>query len=258
MRAFAALVRGVVAGEFSDGAAPLAEAAYRESLDRFRAVGDRWAVVFGLSCLVMVLMNRGAFAEGFQAVSEARRVAAELGEPETVLVPMSALLQAARLKVRLGDLAGARADLELIRTPEFELDRARVALAHGEVAYFNGDFEEAVALYRQALHTTENSPANQFRATVHAGLGLALTRLGNLGEAGEEHRKALDVVGRSADGPARAMVLEWYADWLFAQGDPRGAGEVLDEAERLRGGPSSDPAVVQLRDGVRAEVGVDR
>ncbi|MGW6931723.1 BTAD domain-containing putative transcriptional regulator [Lentzea sp. NPDC054927] len=258
MRAFSALIRGVVAGEFSDGAAPRAEAAYREALERFRAVGDRWAVVFGLSCLVMVLMNRGAFAEGFQAVSEARQVAAELGEPDTVLVPMSVLMQTARIKLRLGDLAGARADLELVPPPQLELDRARIAQAYGEVAYFHGDFEEAVQLYQQALTGTEGSPASQFKATVHAGLGLALTRLGRLHQAGEEHEKALDTVKESADGPARAMVLEWYADWLLAQGDPVSAGNALDEAERLRGGPSSDPMVVQLRDRIRAEVGVDR
>jgi tetratricopeptide (TPR) repeat protein len=258
MRAFSALVRGVVAGEFSEGSAPAAEACYRQALDRFRAVGDRWAVVFGLSCLVMVLINRGAFAEGFKAVSEARAVAAELGDPETVLVPMSVLMQAARIKVRIGDLAGARADLELAGSSRLDLDRGRVAQAYGEVAYFDGDFEQAVALYRQALDTTADSSAHQFRATVHAGLGLALTRLGHLGEAGEEHRKALATVRKSADGPARAMVLEQYADWVLAQGDPRGAREALDEAERLRGGPSSDPAVVQLRDRVRAEVGVDR
>ncbi|GGU34298.1 BTAD domain-containing putative transcriptional regulator [Lentzea flava] len=258
MRAFAALIRGVVAGEFSEGAAPRAEAAYREALERFRAVGDRWAVVFGLSCLVMVLINRGAFAEGFEAVSEARQVAEELGEPESVLVPMSVLVQTARLKIRIGDLDGAREELAGVPASTVGLDRGRVAQAYGEVAYFNGDFEDAVALYQQALHATEGSQANQFRATVHAGLGLALTRLGQLGRAGEEHRKALDTVSRSADGPARATVLETYADWLLAQGDPRSAGEALDEAERLRGGPSSDPAVVQLRDRVRAEVGVDR
>lgn len=257
MRAFSVLISGIVAGEFSEGSAPVAEAAYREALQGFRAVGDRWAVVFGLSCLVMVLVNRGAFAEAFKAVSEARQVAAELGEPESVLVPMSVLMQAARIKVRIGDLAGARADLELVPASPLDLDQARVALAHGEVAYFSGDFEQAVRLYRQALDTTDEQ-ANQFRATVHAGLGLALTRLGHLGEAGEEHRKALDTVNKSADGPARAMVLEQYADWLLAQGDSRGAEEALDEAERLRGGASSDPAVVKLRDRVRAEVVVDR
>jgi predicted ATPase/DNA-binding SARP family transcriptional activator len=258
MRAFAALIRGVVAGEFSDGSAPVAEAAYREALDRFREVGDRWAVVFGLSCLVMVLINRGAFAEGFQAVSEARKVAEELGEPESVLVPMSVLVQTARLKIRIGDLRGAREDLGRVPAPQLDLDRGRIAQAFGEVAYFGGDFEEAVALYRQALHATEGSNASQFRAAVHAGLGLALTRLGQIHEAGEEHEKALDTVKESADGPARATVLEQYADWLLAQGDPASAGNALDEAERLRGGPSSDPAVVQLRDRVRTEVGVDR
>ncbi|MET8758646.1 BTAD domain-containing putative transcriptional regulator [Lentzea sp. NPDC004782] len=257
MRAFSALLRGVVAGEFSDGAAPVAEGWYRRALEGFRAVGDRWAIVFGLSCLVMVLINRGAFAEGFKAVSEAREVAEELGEPESVLVPMSVLMQTARLKIRIGDLDGAREDL--MRVPvSAGLDRARVLQVHGEMAYFSGDFEQAVALYRQALHATADSLATQFRATVHAGLGLALTRLGHLGEAGDEHRRALDTVSVSADGPARAIVLERYADWLCAQGDPRSAGEALDEAERLRGGPSSDPSVVQLRDRVRAEVGVDR
>ncbi|MFS8098716.1 tetratricopeptide repeat protein [Lentzea alba] len=100
--------------------------------------------------------------------------------------------------------------------------------------------------------------ARQFRAAVHSGLGLALTRLGQLEKAGEEHEKALDTVKESADGPARATVLELYADWLLVQGDPTSAGNAVDEAERLRGGPSSDPAVVQLRDRVRAEVGVDR
>ena len=257
MRAFSALVRGVVAGEFSEGAAPEAEAQYRRALEGFRGVGDRWAVVFGLSCLVMVLINRGAFAEGVRAVSEARRVVEELGESENVLVPMSVLVQAARLKIRIGDLDGARDDLGRVPAARFELDRGRIAQAHGEIAFFGGDFQEAVRLYRQALATTAGSMADQFKATVHAGLGLALTRLGDLEAAGREHQRALDAVGRSADGPARASVLEWHADWLLAQGDPRGAGNALDEAQRLRGGPSSDPAVVQLRDRVRAEVGVD-
>lgn len=258
MRAFSALVRGLVAGEFSEGAAPRAEAQYRLALGGFRAAGDRWAVVFCLSCLVMVLINRGAFAEGAQAVSEARQVAAELGEPESMLVPMSVLVQAARLKIRTGDLAGARDDLARVPWPSSDLDRGRIAQAHGEIAYRSGDFEDAVRLYRQALDATVDSPASQFRANVHAGLGLALTRLGHLDEAGEEHGRAREAISRSADGPARATVLEWYADWLLAQGDPAGAGHALDEAERLRGGPSGDPAVVQLRDRVRAEVGVDR
>ncbi|MEV6239454.1 BTAD domain-containing putative transcriptional regulator [Lentzea sp. NPDC051838] len=258
MRAFSALLRGIVAGEFSDGSAPEAEAGYRKALERFRAVGDRWAVVFGLSCLVMVLINRGAYAEGFQAVSEARRVAEELGEPESVLVPMSVLVQTARLKIRMGDLDGAREELGRVRASSLDLDRGRVLQVNGELAYFDGDFRQAVTLFRQALDTTVGSRAGQFRATVHAGLGLALTRLGHLEEAGQEHREALEAVKESADGPAHAMILEWYADWLLAQGDPRSAGEALDKAEKLRGGPSSDPAVVQLRDRVRAEVGVDR
>ncbi len=247
MRAFAALVRGVVAGEFSIGDAPKAEAEYRQALDRFRAVGDRWAVVFGLSCLVMALINRGAFAEGFEAVSEARAVAAELGDPEDVLVPMSVLVQTARLRTRIGDFAGARRDLESVHPAGYDLERGRLAQAHGEVAYWSGDFEEAVALYRRALDATADSAAHQFRATVHAGLGLALTRLGHLEEAGREHADALSTVAKSADGPARASVLEWYADWLLVQGDARGATAALDEAEKLRGGPSSDPAVVELR-----------
>ncbi|MET9230749.1 BTAD domain-containing putative transcriptional regulator [Lentzea sp. NPDC003310] len=258
MRAFASLVRGVVAGEFSDGRAPEAEAAYREAIGRFRAVGDRWAVVFGLSCLVMVLINRGAFAEGFAAASEAQEVAAQLGDPESVLVPMSVLVQTARLKIRTGDLDGARADLAKVSVPPLGLDRGRVSLARGEVAYFSGDFEEAVALYRRALADTADTEAKQFRASVHAGLGLALTRLGRPQEAGEEYERALSTAAASADGPARAHVLERYADWLFAQGDAPGAAAALDEAEALRGGPSSDPAVVQLRDGIRAEIGVDR
>ncbi|GGN01354.1 hypothetical protein GCM10011609_44920 [Lentzea pudingi] len=258
MRAFSALIRGVVAGEFSEGAAPRAEAEYRRALERFRAVGDRWAVVFGLSCLVMVLVNRGAFAEGFRAVSEAREVAEQLGEPEAMLVPMSVLVQTARIKIRIGDLAGARDELARMAASPTDVDQGRIAQAHGEVAYFSGDFEQAVELYRAALDTAAGFPSSQFRATVHAGLGLALTRLGRVDEAGEEHVKALAAVERTADGPARALVLEHFADWLAAQGDPRRAGEALAEAERLRGGPSSDPAVVQLRDRVRAEVGVDR
>jgi tetratricopeptide (TPR) repeat protein len=214
-------------------------------------------VVFGLSCLVMVLINRGAFAEGFEAVSQARRVAAELGDPESVLVPMSVLVQTARLKVRIGDLAGAREDLARAH-PRSGLDVGRVAQAHAEVAYYGGDFEEAARLYRRALDVTQDSQAFQFTATVHAGLGLALTRMGELDQAGEHHARALETVARSADGPARATVLEAYAGWVLAQGDPRRAEAALDEAERLRGGPSSDPAVVQLRDRCRAEVGVDR
>ncbi|WP_237048505.1 AfsR/SARP family transcriptional regulator [Lentzea guizhouensis] len=257
MRAFSALIRGVVAGEFSEGAAPAAERAYTEALRGFRAVGDRWAVVFGLSCLVMVLINRGAFAEGFRAVSEARQVAAELGDPESVLVPMSVLVQTARLKVRTGDLAGAREDLAQVH-PVHDLDQGRVAQAYGEVAYFSGDFEEAVRLYQRALDATVDSQAFQFRASVHAALGLALTRLGHLDQAGEQHARALETVEKSADGPARAGVLELYAGWVLTQGDPARAAAALDEAERLRGCPSSDPAVVQLRDRCRAEVGVDR
>ncbi|MFI6094106.1 BTAD domain-containing putative transcriptional regulator [Lentzea sp. NPDC051213] len=247
MRAFSALIRGVVAGEFSEGSAPLAEAAYRRAIERFRAVGDRWAVVFGLSCLVMVLITRGGFAEGFKAVSEARAVAAELGDPETVLVPMSVLVLTARLRIRTGDFDGALRDLALVPPPTIDLDRGRLAQAHGEMAYWKGDFEEAVALYRQALDATVGSPASQFRATVHAGLGLALTRLGHLEEAGREHADAMRTVENSADGPARAIVMEFYADWLLAQGEQRLALATLDEAERLRGGPSDDPVVVELR-----------
>ncbi|WP_235922007.1 BTAD domain-containing putative transcriptional regulator [Lentzea tibetensis] len=253
---FAALLRGVIAGEFSAGSAHYAEEMYEDALLEFQAVGDRWAIVYALSCLAMVLTNRGAFADALSALEQAGSIAAELGD---VLVPMSLLVQTARLRARTGDLAGARADLDRAGPPFDALERARIAQARADIAYFSGDLTAAAMLYRAALAVDVHVAAHQFRATLHTGLALALTRLGDLDTARAEHSTALEVVSASADGPARALVWEGYADWLGATGDLPGALAALRKAESLRGANlSSDPAVVALRGRCEAEVVADR
>ncbi|WP_285753440.1 BTAD domain-containing putative transcriptional regulator [Lentzea sp. NBRC 105346] len=255
MRGFSALLQGVVAGEFSAGSAHYAEEMYEDALDAFREIGDRWAISFALSCLALVLINRGAFAEALSTLEEARTIAASLGE---VLVPMSLLVQTSRLRARLGDFDGARADLDRAGAPADTLERARMAQARADIAYFSGDFAAAESLYRATLAVEVMEQVYQFRSTVHTGLALTLTRLGRLDEARAAHTDALNVVSSSADGPARALVWEGYADWLGATGDFAGALRALDKAVELRGAiPNSDPAVVALRDRCLAEVGVD-
>jgi predicted ATPase/DNA-binding SARP family transcriptional activator len=251
LRSAGELLRGVAAFEFSAGHAEEAERHYRTSLVGFRDIGDRWALVLTNTFLSIVLANRGEFAEALAVLLRARAFAEELGEPEDILVPLTLLVQLARLRARVGDHAGAQEDLT--RAQRFAegrgdpLELARVRLAWGELAYYRGDVAEAAARYRAALALAPSDAPPQFHATLHSGLGLSETRLGNTELAGELHHRALEIVATSQDGPARASVLEGLADWHRDRGDRAGTAAALAAARAARGAVgNSDPAVVAL------------
>ncbi|MCK2221464.1 winged helix-turn-helix domain-containing protein [Actinomadura sp. ATCC 31491] len=190
----------------------------------FREVGDRWGLTEALLALAAARASRGAptgdlIAETWSLTS--RWVAAD----EAV----STLVRLAELRIRSGDLDGAREDLARARaTMDDEVSPlTRLQLGMAEAAYDErrGDLPGALARYRDLFDVlAEGPPIAQFAAALLTAHGRALARAGHLEQALGRHRRALDALGATApDRPLLAAVLSGFALAALAGGDPERA-----------------------------------
>ncbi|MDN3356912.1 BTAD domain-containing putative transcriptional regulator [Actinomadura sp. DC4] len=261
LRAMAAMAYGLVQFEYTPGGAGRAEEHLSRALDGFVAVGDRWGEAVCLFALGLVLANRGSWADTVRVLERARSRAAEVGGVEEIPAPMMLLVQLGQARLRAGEVAGARADLEqALANAERGVDPvapARVRHALGDLAYAAGDLPAAAAHLRAALTVTpdDGAPA-QFLALAHLSAARAEAALGDHDRAAELRERSLTLIAGTGDNVARATVLEGVAEFLP---DSEDAVALLGAARTLRGiEDTNDPAVRALLDRCRADLGEER
>ncbi len=176
--------------------------------------------------------------------------------------------EVARTLTLLGDLAMLRDDIDTaaelyeqahgIRTeclpedhPERATgfsDRARVALARNDYATAATELRAALAIHERAGTATHS------RAAALQNLGVALAHLGEHAEAERHYRKAYELHLRlgGESKPPVADCLQNLALMRAAQGDPRGAIELHEQALALRSKYRPD----QLRDLLASHSGI--
>jgi predicted ATPase/DNA-binding SARP family transcriptional activator len=224
------LLHGYIASELSDGGVPKAEGHFTRAATAFREVGDHVGLAYTLMFLSISLASHGETAAALESSTEALALG--------IRVPAMLQVHSALLQARTGDVDGARRVLERAeqRTPEDDpvsLTRIRNALA--ELARLDGKLAEAVAWHRSALAVEISDAPNQFLALARTNYALTLAALGDQAEAGRQHEIAVELVMRTKDAPARAVVLRAQADWFEQGGDRDRAAALRARAAELLG-----------------------
>jgi predicted ATPase/DNA-binding SARP family transcriptional activator len=211
----------------------------------FQTIGDRWGMVLCLSGMAEVAMAQGHPDEALRILTEARgHAAAGLHGNFSDMM----LIMMGKAKARLGDVDGARADLErgmriAARIGELD-DEAHGQLALGQLACQAGDFGRARQHLERALEITEGHLRRPGMSVIgmsaYSKLGCLEEQQGDLDAAAEWHAKAIGVAAESPEifvpaHPNLAEVVEGIAALAAARGQHSRAAELLGLAHTLHG-----------------------
>ncbi|WP_431923272.1 BTAD domain-containing putative transcriptional regulator [Nonomuraea jabiensis] len=190
------------------------------SVAGFRQLGDRWGLSEALLGLAEVRAARGAPADDL--IAETWSLTSRwVGSDEAI----STLLRLAELRLRTGDLDGAREDLDRARASvdgeTTAYTRLLLGLAEAAHACHLGDLDRGLEIYRGLFPVlAEAPPMAQLAAWLRTAYGRALARSGDLDAGLEQHRLALEVLGTtSPDRPLLSQVLAGFALAAQVEGD---------------------------------------
>ena len=255
-RAFAAFSRGQVAENVGDRERALAET--RTAHARFAALGERWGLGMAVSSLGDLENVAGDHAAAERAFDEAIALARELGNDDD---RPQFEAERARLWVRRGDVAAARAELRRILAlprlhPELVQNAHRIL---ADAARRAGDLAEARAELALADPGDDPGPGAPQRGAFHGLRGSAIAAASG-DEAAAEGLLAEAVAHavESADGPVTAVVAEAAAARACAAGDAATAAALLGVAVGQRGAlDMGEPDVRATLEAVRTALGPD-
>ncbi|MEV0384677.1 BTAD domain-containing putative transcriptional regulator [Nonomuraea sp. NPDC050643] len=234
------------------------EAELEAALAGFRTLGERWGISHCLTNLGDLLAWRGEFAGAVARYEESIAVAGDLVAMEDLWKPR---LMLAALRRRLGDLAGADADVAAVEADAERtgLPEALVTVAYtkAEFARWSGDRRAARAHLARVGELSRRIPLNwPFRAILldaHAHLD---TLDGDLASARARRAEALAWALRSHSAPIVGQVLVGVAGQALSQGAPHEAARLLAAADAVRGAPDlSLPDVARITAATRAALG---
>ncbi|MFI7134282.1 BTAD domain-containing putative transcriptional regulator [Nonomuraea sp. NPDC050153] len=218
------------------------------SVAGFRQLGDRWGLTEALLGLAEARAARGAPADDL--IAETWSLTSRwVGSDEAI----STLLRLAELRLRTGDLDGAREDLARARASMDGETTAftRLMLGLAEAAYVChlGDLDRGLEIYRGLFAVlAEAPPMVQLAASLRTAYGRALVRGGDLEAGLEQHRLALEVLGEtSPDRPLLSQVLAGFALAAQAAGDQERAAVLFGASSAVEPHDISPDAVEGAR-----------
>jgi predicted ATPase/DNA-binding SARP family transcriptional activator len=236
------LYRGFAAEVSGD--APAAAMHFAAARDGFAAVGDGWGLASAVRHLGSGLGLGGDHAAATAAIDQAIAFAEAVGSADD-----AAWMRTERgmIRLRAGDLAGARADLD--RAAAGHAVRSAMVLAFadaglGEICRHTGDPERARALLTAARRRLDETTGVPSRIRLLPLTGLA--RLAVSGGQRSEARGFLAEAFRLAlaaeppliqDRPSIAGATETLAELALAVGRPADAARLLGYAAAVRGAP---------------------
>ncbi|MFD8558681.1 BTAD domain-containing putative transcriptional regulator [Streptosporangium canum] len=209
-------------------------AAIAAALHAFEETGDRWWTAKTLYGLAQIHAIAGDHDQAITAYEHSIAIATDLGSQDEV----STRLGLATERMRAGDLAGARHDIETAERaawqrgqPVLEIDvlgcLAELYRRSGDVERADQELDRMEAIARKlplSAETTDNQ--------------LLPARVANLLTAGDAVRarellpRAVQAAQANMDTPAAAQLL---ARLLLLQGDPAGAATALGLSQAIRG-----------------------
>ena len=177
----------------------------------------------------------GALRLSFTMLSDARALASRAGAEESGLL----LLQQARIARTLGYLDNAEAlyvaAAEAGRAHGIALLTARATLARGVIARTRGNYPLARALFEAALREAERTGLDALAASAHEALMIATGNVGELDEALDHGRRALEAA--EADRDRHAGLVTNLARLAWGAGCELAALGGYLEAARLTNAP---------------------
>ena len=240
------LYRGFAAELHGD--VPAAAAAFAAARDAFSAIGDGWGVASAVRHLGAGHGLGGDHGAAIAALDHSIRFADAVGSEDD-----AAWMHAERgmVLLRAGDLAAARADLDLARTSGHALRSPMVTgvaeAMLGEVSRHAGEPAEARSLLTAARRRLDDvnevtGIPPRVRLLPLTGLARLAAAGGTLAEARALLAEALRLLWPAAplpiqDRPAIAAVAEALADLALADGRPADAARMLGYAAAVRGAP---------------------
>jgi ATP/maltotriose-dependent transcriptional regulator MalT len=251
-----------------------AEADCRDSLAAFRALGDGWGAASVLIQLAELAQLRGDYPTAVAALQDAATCGRELGTWGD-LSYIDGMLAAVRL--RMGDLDRARADLEQAERAQSERGGrlndagAWLALVRAELHWQSDDMAAAGRNCEKVLAWLDRKESpwwDGMRAQLEARLALVALRGGDRTRCRELLAAALGTAAAWVERPALAAVIDAIAALALRAGEPAGSREgavlaatLLGAAHTVRGafdeGSLDAPPARGAARGVLGEAGFD-
>ena len=236
------LCRGFAAETRGD--APAAATHFAAARDAFAAVGDGWGLSSAVRHLGSGLGLGGDHAAAIAALDQVIAFAEAIGSDDDAAW---ARAERGMVRLRAGDLAGARADLDVAAAGHAVRSAMVLAFtdaALGEVSRHSGDLDQARSLLtaaRRRLDETAGVPA-RVRLQPLTGLSRVAVSRGQLAEAREVLAEAFRLALAAEpplvqDRPSIATVTEALADLALADQRPADAARLLGYAAAIRGAP---------------------
>jgi len=226
------------------------------ALAEFRAIGERWGIIFALTELADRIATRGEFASACEHLGQAFAVAAEVGAGEDVVRIRS---RQAQLYWLLGDeesstaaMAEAQRYAERVAWPSA---LALLALAKAELARWSGDTEQARRQLGVATAMLDPEQA-LIRAVTHDLLGYLTD---SLDEAREHRAAAFQAASETGNASLIAKVLVGIADLALRGERYEQAAQLLAASAGVLGLPDrSQPDAARIERAARHRLGEPR
>ncbi|MFF4774111.1 BTAD domain-containing putative transcriptional regulator [Microtetraspora fusca] len=223
---------------FNSGRVPQGEADVAAALAGFRLAGDRWGIANSLSALAEAKVMRGDNAGAISIMREAIAYVDEIGASDDTPHMRSRLAMALNAA---GDRAGAHMVIDeaerICVAGDDPVGLAGLELVRGEFAREDGDLDLARRHYAAASRQIDGPVVHppQYRALVHASLGLLAEQEGDAARARRMHAAALEAAVTAEDGPIIGHVLIARAGLALLDGEPELAARLLGSAAAMRG-----------------------
>ncbi|MDH2424311.1 BTAD domain-containing putative transcriptional regulator [Sphaerisporangium sp. TRM90804] len=224
---------------FNSGRVPEGEADVRESLDRFRALGDRWGTGSAMGTLAEVSFLHGDNAATVAVVEEALSMIDGIGAVEDTSHLRTRLAVALNASGEHARAEGVVAEaLEICRGTGDRVGEAGVLTVRGDLARERGRMRAAGRDYEEALRLVSAEPLlfpGYFRGLVYASVGLLAEQEGDLGAARAAHAEAVRLTRDGPDAVVFGGVLIAFAGLVAREGDAEAAAALLGASARVRG-----------------------
>ena len=215
-------------GQFDDAIEHLSESA---RIGRELDISE--ARLFGMTHTANTLMYMTRFDDGWQATQAARDLAEELGNSMWLSELMG--LPSPIYHIRNGDLEAASHSAEegarlAARIGASEAE-AYGCLMQGQVAWFRGDFQRAIACHESALRAGQAAGFPFLQAAALCGLGTAYLNIGgNYAERGTElQAQAMEFMEQPMGEVMGGLIWADIGFCAVAGGDPQRAGEMFQK-----------------------------
>ncbi|MFI6324985.1 BTAD domain-containing putative transcriptional regulator [Nonomuraea sp. NPDC050556] len=211
-----------------------ASSAMSTALRMFEEEGDRWWAAKALYGLAQVHAIGGDHEQAITAYERSVAIATELGSQDEV----STRLGLATERLRAGDLAGARRDID---TAERAVRQRGQPVLEIEVLGVQAELFRRAGEVSRADQALDRMEVLARKLPLSSGITVDRTlpaRVANLLAAGDTVRarellpRVVEVAQQNMDAPLAAQLL---ARLLFLEGDPAGAATALGLSQALRG-----------------------